>query len=161
LQHKAFRGQHPVHRRRADVHQIQAGAAGGELAVGAVDAGPGPEQLQDRGPLGLEQAVHRAAAARQVREPSGAGPVSPCRGPVRVQAEQRAGTPRRPARVPRVNDEGQQPAFAGASTRGGTGPAVSPNALSLVQVQRHRLLGHRRPQPVDLKLRRPRSSLLA
>jgi hypothetical protein len=47
-----------------------------------------------------------------------------------------------------------------ASTRGGTGPAFSPNALSLVQVQRHRLLGHRRPQPLDLGPRTRQRRLL-
>ena len=38
-----------------------------------------------------------------------------------------------------------------AFTRGGTVPAVSPKAISLVQVQRHGLLSHRRPQPLNLR----------
>lgn len=64
-----------------------------------------------------------------------------------------AGTPARDQpRSTTSSPSASSPAFAGASTRVGTGPAVSPNALFLGQVQRHRLLGHRRPQPLDLVL---------
>lgn len=42
-----------------------------------------------------------------------------------------------------------------------TATAVSAKALSLVQVQLHGLLGHRRPQPFDLPLRRLQRGLLA
>jgi hypothetical protein len=44
-----------------------------------------------------------------------------------------------------------RPAFTSAGTRGGTEPQLSPRTLSLVQVQGHRLLGQRRPQPVHLR----------
>ncbi len=67
--------------------QLQPGAAGGQLAVGPVDARPRLEQLHDRGPLCLEQAVHRAAATGPIREPVGTGPLAPADDPIRVQAE--------------------------------------------------------------------------
>jgi hypothetical protein len=55
--------------------------------VGPDDARPRLEQLHDRGPLCLEQAVHRAAATGQIREPVGTGPLAPADDPIRVQAE--------------------------------------------------------------------------
>jgi len=44
-----------------------------------------------------------------------------------------------------------RPAFTSPGTRTGTGPAISPRRIFLVQVQRHGLLGHRGPQPFDLR----------
>ncbi len=43
-----------------------------------------------------------------------------------------------------------RPALTHASTLDGTGPALSPNVLSLGEVDDHGLLGDRRPEPLDL-----------
>ncbi len=111
MQDKAFGGQHPMHRRRGCVHQIQAGAARGELAMGSVDGRPRLEQLHDRGALGLQQAVHRPAAARHIHQPTDPRALAPHGGPVRVQAEQRTGATGRPAGTDSMIEQGEQPSL--------------------------------------------------
>ena len=109
LQHKAFRGQHPAHGGRRGVHQIESGPARGELAVRAVDGTPVLEQAQDRGPLVLEQPVHRAAAGGQVDQPVLTAASPPVAVAVRIQPEQPARPSRRPAPRERVLDQVEQP----------------------------------------------------
>jgi hypothetical protein len=58
-----------------------------------------------------------------------------------------------PARSCACATNSSSPALTGASTRGGTRSAVSPNAISLVQMQAHGLLGHGCAQPLDLRPR--------
>jgi len=70
------------------VHQLQPRAAGGQLAVRPVDAGPRLKQRHDCRVLELEQAVHRAAATRQIREPPSVRPIAPGSSPVRIEPEQ-------------------------------------------------------------------------
>jgi len=64
-----------------------------------------------------------------------------------VEPKQAARAPRRPAAVGGVLDQIEQ-ALTWASTRVGPGRWSVPMRFSQLQVQRHRLLGHRRTQPL-------------
>jgi hypothetical protein len=110
LQHKAFGGQHAAHGGLRDVHQLQPGAAVGQLAVRPVDLTPGLEQGEDRGAFCRQQAVHRVPARWGVGEPATLASGLPAGLPGRVQAEPVRGPPGRPAGPFGVVDQVEQAA---------------------------------------------------
>ncbi len=71
-------------------------------------------------------------ARRPVIQGAGRSPLLPATRPDLLETEQPRGPPRRPAALRGVVDQVEQAALTCASTRGGTGPVISTNALSLV-----------------------------
>lgn len=153
LQDKAFGGQNPTHRRGGQVHQLKPGATRRQLAVGPVDAAPGLEQVDDRGrppPAARAPRRQRTPCRPTGGPPDGPASLRPGPGPGRAAGRTESSTS---ARRGRDRPEPADPPSPARRLAAGPGRRLVPTRFSLVQMQRHRLLAHRRPQPLGLQPR--------